>query len=351
MQLDLPLVFAVLMGLAMLAYVILDGFDLGVGILLPLASRAEHDMMVSSIGPFWDANETWLVLGVGILLVAFPKAHGIILTSLYLPVAAMLVFLVLRGVSFEFRVKATGWHRELWNRLFFVGSLGAAVAQGFMLGGVVSGFAPGPAHVLFGLVVGVGLAGGYALLGATWLVVKSEGDLQMRALGWSRGALLFTVAGVAAISIATPFASTRVFDRWFAWPNVALLAPLPFATAAAFAGIWIAVGRLQRLRTRREWIPFVLAVCVFVFAFAGLAYSLFPFLIVDRMTIWQAAAARNSLSFVFVGTSIVLPVIVIYTVFAYRVFWGKTRELTYGQPVQSQRDGQPVSINTYARTR
>ena len=187
MQLALPLVFMILMGLAMLAYVILDGFDLGVGILLPFAARTEQDVMVSSIGPFWDANETWLVLGVGILLVAFPKAHGIILTALYLPVAAMLVFLIPRGVSFEFRLKATGWHREVWNRMFFVGSLGAA-----------------------------------------------------------------------------------------------------------------------------------------------LAYSLFPYLIVDRMTIWQAAAARESLSFVFVGTCIVLPMIVAYTVFAYRVFWGKARELTYG---------------------
>ncbi|MGE5791125.1 MAG: cytochrome d ubiquinol oxidase subunit II [Bacteroidota bacterium] len=330
MQLDLPLVFMVLMGLAMLAYVILDGFDLGVGILLPLAVRAEHDVMVSSIGPFWDANETWLVLGVGILLVAFPKAHGIILTALYLPVAAMLVFLILRGVSFEFRVKATGWHRELWNRMFFVGSLGAAVAQGFMLAGVVTGFAAGPAYVLFGLLVGIGLAGGYALLGATWLVIKTAGDLQARALRWSRGALLLTMAGVAAISLATPFASDAVFDRWFAWPNIALLAPLPIATAAAFVGIWVAVGRLQRRETPREWVPFVLAVWVFVFAFAGLAYSMFPYLIFDRMTIWQAAAARDSLWIVFVGTCLVLPMIVAYTVFAYRVFWGKTRELTYG---------------------
>jgi len=330
MQLDLPLAFMVLMGLAMLAYVILDGFDLGVGILLPLASRAEQDTMVSSIGPFWDANETWLVLGVGILLVAFPKAYGIILTSLYLPVAAMLVFLILRGVSFEFRVKASGWHRELWNRMFFVGSLGAAVMQGFMLGGVVTGFASGRAYLLFALLVGIGLAGGYALLGATWLVIKTEGVLQARALRWSHGALLLTIAGVAAISLATPFASTRVFNRWFAWPNFALLAPLPLATAAAFAAISVAVSRLQRQKAPREWVPFVLAVGVFVLAFAGLAYSMFPYLIVDRMTIWQAAAARNSLSFVFIGTCIVMPVIVFYTVFAYRVFWGKTRELTYG---------------------
>jgi cytochrome d ubiquinol oxidase subunit II len=328
--LDLPLVFMVLMGLAILAYVILDGFDLGVGILLPFATRPQHDVMVSSIGPFWDANETWLVLGVGILLVAFPKAHGLILTSLYLPVAAMLVFLILRGVSFEFRVKATGWHREAWNRMFFVGSVGAAVAQGYMLGGVVTGFAEGPRYALFNLLVGLGLAGGYALLGATWLVIKTEGDLQARALRWSHGALFFTAAGVAAISLATPFASGDVFERWFAWPNVALLAPLPLATAAAFAGIWVAVSRLQRRETAREWPPFVLAVWVFVFAFAGLAYSMYPYLVFDRLTIWQAAAARESLMIVFVGTCFVLPMIVGYTVFAYRVFWGKARVLTYG---------------------
>jgi len=330
MQLDLPLVFMVLMGLAMLAYVILDGFDLGVGILLPFASRAQHDVMVSSIGPFWDANETWLVLGVGILLVAFPKAYGIILTSLYLPVAAMLVFLILRGVSFDFRMKATGWHRELWNRMFFVGSLGAALAQGFMLGGVVTGFASGPAYVLFDLLAGVGLAGGYALLGGSWLVIKTEGDLQGRALRWSRGALVLTTVGVAAISLATPFASSEVFGRWFAWPNIALLAPLPIATAVALIGIWVSVRRLQRGEPTREWAPFVLAIWVFVFAFVGLAYSMFPYLVLGRVTIWQAAAAHESLRIVFIGTCFVLPMVVGYTVLAYRVFWGKTRELTYG---------------------
>ena len=246
MALDLPFVFLVLMGLAILAYVILDGFDLGIGILLPLARRDEQDLMVASIGPFWDANETWLVLGVGILLVAFPKAHGIILTSLYIPVALMLTFLILRGVSFEFRVKASGWHREAWNTAFFVGSLGAAVAQGVMLAGVVTGFQSGPLYALFGLLVGVGLAGGYALLGATWLVIKTEGELQAKALRWSHAALVLSVAGVAAISLATPLASANLFERWFAWPNWLLLAPLPLATAAVCAAIWRSVSRLQR---------------------------------------------------------------------------------------------------------
>jgi cytochrome d ubiquinol oxidase subunit II len=330
MQLDLPLVFAALMGLAILAYVILDGFDLGVGTLLPFAAPEEQNLMVASIGPFWDANETWLVLGVGILLVAFPLAHGIVLSSLYLPVALMLLGLILRGVAFEFRVKASGWHRALWNRLFFVGSLVAAFAQGVMLAGVVTGFAEGAGYVLFALLVGAGLAGGYALLGATWLVLKTEGDLHARALGWSKGALLLTMAGVAAISLASPFASAGVLHKWFDWPRMLWLAPLPLATVAAFAGIWRSVTRLQDGRSRREWLPFVLSVWVFVFAFAGLAYSLFPYLVVDRMTIWQAAAAPESLRFVFVGVCFVLPLIVAYTVIAYRVFWGKARSLTYG---------------------
>ncbi len=328
---DLPLIFAMLMGLAILAYVILDGFDLGVGILVPLATPDEQDMMVASIGPFWDANETWLVLGVGILLVAFPQAHGVILTALYLPVALMLVALMLRGVAFEFRAKATGWHQQLWNRLFFVGSLGAAVAQGMMLGGVVTGFGEGALYAGFELLVGLGLAGGYALLGATWLVIKTEGDLQARALRWGKGAAFLAAAGVAAISLATPFASANIMEKWFAWPRLLWLSPLPILSAAAFAGILISLTRLQRGQSRREYLPFVLGVWIFVFAFAGLAYSLFPYLVVDRMTIWQAAAAESSLRFVFVGACIVLPLIVAYTLFSYRVFWGKARSLTYGE--------------------
>lgn len=330
MSLDLPFVFMVLMGLAMLAYVILDGFDLGVGILLPFAPREEQDLMVSSIGPFWDANETWLVLGVGILLVAFPHAHGVILTALYLPVAAMLIGLIVRGVAFEFRAKATGWHRDLWNHLFSAGSLVAALAQGIMLAGVVTGFADGAKYTAFGWAVGAGLAGAYALLGGTWLVIKCEGDLQRKSMAWSRYAVAFAAAGVAAISLAMPYANPGIYAKWFTAENLVRLAPLPILTAAAFVGIWIGLGRLLHGKSRKEWLPFVLAVWVFVFAFAGLAYSLYPYLVVDRMTIWQAAAAPASLRFVLWGVIVVLPMIVGYTLFSYRVFWGKTRHLTYG---------------------
>jgi cytochrome bd ubiquinol oxidase subunit II len=236
MQLDLPLIFAVLMGLAILAYVILDGFDLGVGILLPLARREDQDLMVASIGPFWDANETWLVLGVGILLVAFPLAHGIVLSSLYLEVALMLIALILRGVAFEFRVKASGWHQVMWNRLFFVGSLGTAIAQGMMLAGVITGFRSGGAFLAFELLVGIGLAGGYALLGSTWLVIKTEGDLNRRSLRWATVSMVLTVAGVAAISLATPFASERILEKWFSWPLMLWLSCRWPACGAAFPG-------------------------------------------------------------------------------------------------------------------
>jgi cytochrome d ubiquinol oxidase subunit II len=331
MTLDLPFVFLALMALAILAYVVLDGFDIGVGILLPLARREDHDIVVASIGPFWDANETWLVMGVGILLVAFPHAYGAILTSLYIPVALMLTALIVRGVSYEFRTKAEGWQKELWNRLFFLGSAGMAIAQGFMLAAVITGFKSGPWYTAFGYLAGLGLAGGYALLGATWLVIKMEGDLHERALRWSRGAVALTAMGVAAISLATPFASPAILHKWFTWPLIAWLSPLPLLTAAAFAAIWAYVSRLQRTGGGREWIPFVLAVWIFVFSFLGLSYSLYPYLVIDQMTYRQAAASEASLSFVFVGAVIVLPVIVGYTMFSYRVFWGKAKALTYGE--------------------
>ncbi|MEO8627445.1 MAG: cytochrome d ubiquinol oxidase subunit II [Betaproteobacteria bacterium] len=329
-MLDLPLVFMGLMGFAILAYVILDGFDLGVGILVPFATPEEQDLMVASIGPFWDANETWLVLGVGILLVAFPRAHGIILSALYLPVAVMLFGIIVRGVGFELRFKATGWHRDLWNHLFCAGSLVTAIAQGVMLGGVITGFDRGWVFMLFRALVGLGLAGGYALLGATWLLMKTEGDLQKRALRFSKYALVLAAAGVVVISLATPFASAGVMDKWFSWPKILWLSPLPLLTVAAFIGIWRSLNKLQRRASDREWLPFVLAVWIFVFSFAGLAYSMFPYLVIDRVTIWQAAAARESLRFVFIGVCIVLPLVFGYTLLSYRVFWGKAKALTYG---------------------
>ena len=330
MTVDLPLVFAGLMGLAILAYVILDGYDLGVGILLPFATRTEQDHMVASIGPFWDANETWLVLGVGLLLIAFPAAHGLILGTLYLPVLAMLIFLMLRGAAFELRVKADGWHRELWNRIFFVGSLGAALSQGVMVGALVTGFRTEAPYWLFNSFVALGMAGGYALLGATWLIMKAEGELQHKALRLARTALLAVGAGVAAVSIATPLVSRTVFEKWFNFPDTFALLLLPLATVAAGADLWRSVGRLRNGTSNSEWRPFAAAASIFLLAFAGLAYSLFPYIVIDRMTIWQAASHPSALKVILAGALVVLPFIIGYTVFSYRVFWGKARELTYG---------------------
>jgi cytochrome d ubiquinol oxidase subunit II len=330
----LPLAFLIMMGLAMLAYVILDGYDLGVGMLLPFASDADKDVMVASIGPFWDANETWLVLGIGVLLVAFPVAHGVILTSLYLPVAIMLVGLILRGVSFDFRVKARAAHKHRWNNLFAIGSAIASLAQGWMLGKYIMGFESTVASLAFAALIALCLAAGYALLGAGWLIMKTEGDLQRRAVDWARRALWWTAAGVAAVSVVTPLVSERIFTRWFALPEFVLLLPIPVATLTL---LWVAQRSLARLPVRLAqgneygaWVPFGCTVGLYLLAFYGLAYSLFPYLVVDRIDIWQAASAPESLLIIFVGAAVVLPVIIGYTVFAYRIFWGKARALDYG---------------------
>jgi cytochrome d ubiquinol oxidase subunit II len=330
----LPVVFMALMALAMLLYVVLDGYDLGVGVLLRFAKPEDRDLMIASIGPFWDANETWLVLGIGLLLVAFPLAHGVILTALYLPVAAMLVGLILRGVAFDFRYKAGDEHKPHWDRFFWIGSTLASLAQGYMLGLYITGFERTPIGVTFAVLISLGLLAGYALLGACWLLIKTRGELQLAAVRWARRALLLAGCGVAAVSVATPLVSERVFAKWFSLPNIVLLAPIPLATAMLF---FIAARSLHRLPVRLAdaneygvWVPFGCAVGVFLLAFYGLAYSLFPYLVIDRITIWQAASAPESLVVILVGAAVVLPAILAYTVFAYRVFRGKARDLTYG---------------------
>ena len=330
----LPLVFGLVMALSMLAYVILDGYDLGVGVLLRRADDvAQKDTMIASIGPFWDANETWLVLGVGVLLVAFPMAHGMILGALYLPVALMLVALTLRGVAFDFRVKARDELKPLWDRAFFVGSLLASWSQGFMLGGLITGFKGDLVANLFSALIGLCLVAAYCLLGAGWLIMKTEGVLQLKAVAWARGSLWFTAAGVAAISLATPLVSARIFDKWFSFPNLVMLFPIPAMTLALFAVIARSLKRLPtRLAQNNHYgagVPFACTVGVFLLAFYGLAYSLFPWLVVDRLTLWQAASAPEALMVIFYGAVVVLPVIVGYTIYAYRVFWGKSTALNY----------------------
>jgi cytochrome d ubiquinol oxidase subunit II len=322
---DLALVFMVLMGASVLAYVVLDGFDLGVGMLMPAASAQEQSVMVSSIGPFWDANETWLVLGVGILLVAFPLAHGVVLGALYLPVVAMLVGLMFRGVAFELRMKALGWHRELWNWLFWAGSFLASFSQGFMLGRYITGFDRGIGFLLFAMVVGAAVCGGYVLLGATWLVAKTEGDLQRKALAWSRWGLLWVALGVGLVSLATPMVSETVRAKWFDFPRTLALMALPAACLWAGFIVWRSTGRIARREAGRDWQPFAAAVAIFAISFIGLAYSLFPYVVIDKLTIWEAAAHPSSLKVMLAGVLAVLPFIVAYTAISYRVFRGKAK--------------------------
>ena len=325
----LPLFFMAVMGLALLAYVVLDGYDLGVGLLLPFATDQEKDVMVSSIGPFWDANETWLVLGIGVLLIAFPLAHGIVLSALYLPVAVMLIGLVLRGVSFDFRVKARAARKNMWNALFAIGSLMAATAQGWMLGSYLTGFDYGIWSLLFSLGIALTLPTAYAMLGAGWLIMKTGDELQLKAVGWARKVLWPMGAALVGISLATPAVSQTVFDRWFSMPQFIGLLPIPVACAAAFYAAFHVIGKPRVVAAGYGWVVFASTVLIFVLAFLGLAYSLYPYIVIDRLTVWQAASATKSLTFIFVGVAITLPAIIVYTVFMYRVFWGRARALNY----------------------
>ncbi len=325
----LPIVFAGLMGLSILIYVVLDGYDLGVGMLFALAEADEKDRMVASIGPFWDANETWLVMAVGLLLVAFPMAHGIILSTLYVPVAIMLLGLILRGVSFEFRAKVPQERKAAWNLAFFTGSLMTALAQGYMLGRYVLGLETGLAVEAFSLLTALCVACGYGFIGATWLIHKCEGELQRKAVRWAKATLGFVALGFVLISLASPFTSPRIFDKWFSMPEFLLLAQLPIGSAVVFVVTWLALGRLPTKTDQFNWVPFLGGIALFGLAFSGLAYSFYPYVVPDQLTIYDAASAPESLLIILFGTLVVMPVIMAYTVFAYVIFRGKATELRY----------------------
>jgi cytochrome d ubiquinol oxidase subunit II len=284
--------------------------------------------MVASIGPFWDANETWLVLGVGILLIAFPEAHGLVLGELYLPVALMLVGLTLRGVAFDFRVKAKAAHKNTWDRLFFAGSTLAAVAQGWMLGRYVSGFGTGWNYPLFAAAIAVALPMAYVLMGAAWLIMKTEGELQARAVQWARIAWASMVGGLLLISMATPWVSATVRQRWFALPEIVALSAIPLMSAVSLLAVRSLLGT-RHVRGPVCWLPITLLILVFVLGFFGLAYSIYPYVVLDRLTFWEAASSPEALKVILLGTCISVPAIAGYTVFSYRVFRGKTGELKY----------------------
>jgi cytochrome d ubiquinol oxidase subunit II len=325
----LPIIFAGLMGFSILVYVILDGFDLGVGALMPLATDTEKDRMIASIGPFWDANETWLVMAIGLLLVAFPAAHGAILTALYLPVAVMLIGLILRGVAFEFRGKSSPAGKHQWNIAFVVGSLMASLSQGFMLGLYIMGLEYTPATTAFALLTGVCLTIAYAFIGATWLILKTEGVLQLKAIAWARRGLWGVVVGLGCVSITTPLVSARIFDKWFSLPEFAFLLPLPLMSLGLVGVLWLSLRHLPDDKDTWSWIPFMTTAVLFALGFVGMAYSFYPYVVPEKLTIYETASAPESLIIILVGTCIVVPIIMAYTALAYFIFRGKATDLSY----------------------
>jgi cytochrome d ubiquinol oxidase subunit II len=332
METALPLIFMAIMGVSLLLYVILDGYDLGIGMLLPLGDAAEKDTMIASIGPFWDANETWIVLGVGTLLIAFPEAHALVLSTLYLPVTIMLIGLILRGVAFDFRFKAHARHRRAWNRCFALGSLIASMAQGWMLGRYVTGLEDSALSIGFAALATLSLPALYVVLGAGWLLLKTEGRLFERARLWGRNAMPFMGVGLLAISIATPIVSPTIAERWFSLPGFIGLAPIPITTAVAFAAVYWVLATPRITNAGYGWLVMAGTILICVMAAIGLAFSLYPYVIIDRLTVWDAAAATGSLMFVLVGVAIVMPFTLGYTVLVYRIFRGKATGLSYGDP-------------------
>lgn len=326
----LIVVFAGLMAISMVMYVILDGYDLGVGLLMSLAEAQDQDRMIASIGPFWDANETWLVLGTGLLLVAFPLANGMILSALYIPVSVMLLGLILRGVAYDFRAKVHARHKRLWNRCFIGGSVVASISQGCMLGMYITGFEADVSGWLFAVLCGLGLSSAYVLIGACWLIMKAEGALQRHAVRWARVALWFSAGAIGLVSIATPMMIPMVAEKWFSMPNLILLLPIPGMTALLIVLIDRLLVRLPHAEDRYCSLPFILVMGVFLLCFCGLAFSFYPYIVPGQLTIFDSASAPESLMIILIGAVMVLPFIFAYTVYAYRVFKGKLQSLDYG---------------------
>ena len=330
MELDfsLPVIWALIIGTAVALYVVLDGFDLGIGILFPLfPQERDRDQMMNTVAPFWDGNETWLVLGGGGLWIAFPKAFAIIMPALYLPVIVLLLALIFRGVAFEFRWVAKPHHRW-WDVAFAAGSTVAAFAQGLVLGGLLQGievrngqFAGGPLDWLtpFALLTGCALVVGYALIGATWLVLKTDGAVEARARRLGAGLLLGLLAAIVTVSIWTPLAVPRIAERWFRMPDFAWYALVPIATGIAAFACW------RGLRSGRPLLPFLASVALFLLAYVGLVISNVPYLVPPALDVWEAAADPKAQMFMLVGVLILLPIILGYTVFNYWVFRGKVR--------------------------
>jgi len=328
MSIDLVPIWTLILAVAVFMYVLLDGFDLGVGIMSPFAANEDaRTLIMNSVAPIWDGNETWLVLGGIGLFAAFPLAFAIIIPAMYFPILVMLLGLIFRGVAFEFRLKAHK-SRFLWDHAFFWGSLIATFAQGVVLGSYVQGFAVRDNQFVgtfydwvrpFPLAVGVGLVFGYLLLGATWLVLKTEDPVQHWARAWARFSLVGVVLFIAGVSIWTPLSDARIAARWFSMPNMIYLAPLPIVTGLLAIWLW------RSLDKGREGAPFFAAIGLFAMCFLGLGISLWPNIVPHSISLWNASGSPRSQAFLLVGTLFLLPFIIMYTAWSYYVFRGKVR--------------------------
>ena len=325
---DLATVWAFIIAFAVFIYVVMDGFDLGLGILFPLfPGKADRDVIMNSVAPVWDGNETWLVLGGGGMMAAFPLAYAVLMPALYTPMIAMLLGLVFRGVAFEFRWRTTR-ERNRWDIAFAGGSLLATLAQGIALGAILQGIHVEGRHYAggwwdwltpFSLLTGAALVVGYALLGATWLVMKTEGELRDRAYGLSWVLLFAMLGAIGAVSIATPFLHVQYTQRWFTWPSIIFTAPVPLAVAA------VSVALLRSLAKKYDYQPFFLTLLLFALSYAGLGISMYPYIVPQSITIWQAASPENSQIFMLFGVAVLIPLILAYTAWTYYVFRGKVK--------------------------
>jgi cytochrome d ubiquinol oxidase subunit II len=327
-MIDFVPVWTVILGLGVFLYVLLDGFDLGVGILYGFApDREARNLVMNSIAPIWDGNETWLVLGAVGLLAAFPIAFAIIIPAVYFPILIMLLALVFRGTAFEFRFRDSD-HRTFWDHAFNVGSAIATFAQGIVLGAFIQGFENDGRHFIggsfdcftpFAIFTGIALVFGYALLGAGWLILKTEGELQAWARKLGRICLLAVGLSVLVVSLWTPLAYPVISERWFSWPNLAFLSPVPIVTAA------LALWEWRALSGKAEVAPFAAAIALFAMSYLGVAISLWPTIVPHNITLWDAASSPSTQAFLAVGTLFLLPVILMYTGWSYWVFRGKVR--------------------------
>ncbi|WP_034913213.1 MULTISPECIES: cytochrome d ubiquinol oxidase subunit II [Erwinia] len=329
MGIDLPIIWFTIIVFSTLMYIVMDGFDLGIGILFPFNKDAtERDMMVNTVAPVWDGNETWLVLGGAGLYGAFPLAYAVIIDALSVPLTVMLIGLIFRGVAFEFRFKATEEHRPFWDKSFIAGSFLATFSQGVVLGSFINGFEvtgraySGPELLWltpFALFCGLGLVVAYALLGSSWLIMKTEGELHRKMTALTRPLLLALLAIIVVVSIWTPLQHADIMHRWFTLPNLFWFLPVPVLV------LLVSVLLLRALRRHAHYAPFLLTLALVFLGFTGLGISIWPDIIPPSITIWQAASPPQSLSFMLVGSLIIIPVILVYTFWSYYVFRGKIK--------------------------